>query len=452
MRPQTLATCVVCAMAALTGCATYRPAPIDSKTVLKQLEAVEWTGDPSRQPEAGDEVAGVGPRELAAFAVQSNPRLAAARARLGVSAALLVEAGLLPDPTLSWGAMDVVASEIVQGSSSSLEVLSGIGLSFPLLRPGERDARVGAAEWRVEEVRRRVIASEWSLTREIHLAYEEVRGAESLLAQSSALVELAGSTSDYFERAKQAGAATAIQANLALGQLQSIRLDTVNAKSRVMQARQALNGLLGLPPTAAIVLLNSDDPSVLQLLDVQVTNLVEQAVSERPDLAAFLADYEVAEEEVRLAFSKQFPLVTVGTGLGLTLPFFSKFGGPAMRTAIARRSQLALEFTGAVHTARQEVAAAHTLWELANSELELIDTELLPNAEQNLQLSQEAFQAGEVTLLETLALQRALVEARTRRTEVRAEKAKRAWSLLAASGLLLVPANSSDTNNEGQPR
>lgn len=452
MNHQTLATCVVCAVAALTGCATYRPAPIDSNTVLEQLEAVEWTGDPSSRPEAGDEVTAAGPQELSAFAVQSNPQLTAARARVGVNEALLVEAGLLPDPTLGWGAMDVVASEIVQGGSTSLEVLSGIGLSFPLLRPGERGARVGAAEWRVEEVRRRVVASEWSLTREIHLAYEEVRGAESLLAQSRALVELAESTSDYFERAKQAGAATAIQSNLALGQLQSIRLETINANSRVLQARQALNGLLGLPPTAVIVLLSSADPSASPLLDAEVADLVEQAVAARPDLAAFLAEYQVAEEEVRLAISKQFPLMTVGTGLSLTLPFFSKFGGPAIRTATARRTQLALEFTAAVHATRQEVAAAHTLWELASSELTLIDDELLPNAEQNLRLSQEAFKAGEVTLLETLALQRALVEARTRRTEVRAEKAKRAWSLLAASGRLLVANNSTETNNEGPAR
>jgi outer membrane protein TolC len=165
-------------------------------------------------------------------------------------------------------------------------------------------------------------------------------------------------------------------------------------------------------------------------------------------LAALLARYQAAEEGVRLAVSKQFPQVSLGTGISLTLPFFSQFGRPEMRTALARREQVRREFTAAVHAARQEIAAAHTLWQFAERELDLVEDELLPNAEENLELSREAFQAGEVTLLETLALQRALVEARTRHTEARAERSKRAWALLAASGWLLGATPTNHTNNE----
>ena len=78
----------------------------------------------------------------------------------------------------------------------------------------------------------------------------------------------------------------------------------------------------------------------------------------------------------------------------------------------------------------------------------LVENGLLPNAEQSLQLSREALVAGEVTLLETLALQRSLVAARTRHTEARAERSKRAWKLLAASGWLL---GASPMNTEPNP-
>jgi len=434
-------------MAALTsGCATYRPAPIEPIQVLEYLEAIEWR--PDAQDSVGAQSDAAGPRELAAFAVSTNPQLAAVRAEVGVKRALLVEAGLLPDPEVGWDAMDVLASQIVDGTSSSVDVLAGFGVMFPLLRPGERDARVGAAEWRSEEARRLVAAAEWSLTRDIHVAFEEVLGAEALLAQTRALTELAASTNDYFERARDAGAATAIQANLALGELLAIRLEGVRAESRVQQARQGLNALLGLTPNAEVALRGGADPSTSEPLGEGTDTLTAHAVESRPDLAVLLARYQTAEEEVRLAVSKQYPLLAIGTGISLTLPFFSKFGRPELQTAIAKREQLEREFTAAVHAAREQIAAAHTLWQLAEREVELIEGELLPNAERNLELSQEAFQAGEVTLLETLALQGALVEARTRHTETRTERSKRAWTLLAASGWLLSTPPTNNTNSE----
>ena len=438
-------------MVALTGCATYHSAPIEPARVLDELEALEWSPPRVEKPIRDSNVPDseqVGPRELAAFAVSTNPRLAAVRAEIGVRRALLVEAGLLPDPEFGWDAMNVLASQVLDRTSSPHDTLSGLGLMFPLLRPGERGARVGVAEWRAEEAHRMVASAEWWLTREVHVAYEEVQGAEALLAQTQALTELAESTNDYFSRARDAGAATAIQANLALGEFQAIRLQGIRVEARVRQARQGLNALLGLPPDIVLVLTDGEDPSDSEFLREGAAELTAYAVESRPDLAALLAQYQAAEEQVRLAVSKQYPSVAIGTGISLTLPVFSKFGRPEIQTAIAKREQLGREFTAAVHTARQEIAAAHTLWRLAEREVELVESELLPNAEQNLELSQEAFRAGEVTLLETLALQRALVAARTQYTESRAERSKRAWKLLATSGRLLGAPLNNNSNNE----
>ena len=427
-------------VALTSGCATYHPAPIEPTQVLEALEAIPWQpmqAGPDALDNPGLLSNGAGPQELSAFAVGTNPHLAAVRAEAGIRRALLVESGLLPDPEIGWDAMDVLASQIVEGTSSTTDALSGFGVMFPILRPGERNARIGVAKWSAEEARRLVTAVEWSLTRDIHIAYEEVRGAEVLLAQTQALAEIAASTSEYFKRARNSGAATAIQANLALGAVQAIRLDIVRAEARGERARQELNALLGLPPSAEVPLRNTEDPSTSEFLTEGVEELTAHAVDSRPDLAVLLADYQAAEEGVRIAISKQYPLFAIGTGIRFTVPIFSKFGRPAIRTAIARREQLGREFTAAIHSTRQQIADAHTLWRLAEREVELIENELLPNAEQSLALSQDAFQAGEVTLLETLALQRALIDARTRHAEIHVERSKRAWTLLAASGWLL---------------
>ena len=418
----------------LAGCASHQPKPLDPPAILKELDAVRW-------PASDSAATAIKPRDLASFAITTNPELSAVRAKLGIQQALLVEAGLFPDPQVGWDAMDVIASQTVDGTSNSVDVLSGLGLMFPLPRPGELDGRVGAAEWRVEEVRKHVAAAEWTLTGAIYNACEELRAAQLLQSQTTALVAVAESTYDYFKRARDAGAATAIQANLALGELQVIRLDVVRTEGRVQQARQALNALVGLPPATNVPLADAeDDPALTAALKNTVAQLTERALEARPDLQALLARYEAAEQEIRVAVSKQFPKVSIGTGISLTLPFFSKFGGPAIQTAIAKRERVGREYRAGLYRARQEIAATHALWQLSEREVDLLTRELLPTAEQNLTLAKEAFRLGEATILEALALQRSLVQMRTRHTEARAERSKRAWTLLAASGWLLPPA------------
>ena len=430
----------------LAGCVTYEPAPLDISSILDGLDSQDWESARA-SGEWGDSP--VEPVNLAAFAVSANPTLVAARSEVGVAQALLVEAGLLPDPELGWDAMDLLASRIVDGTSGSVEVLSGFGLMFPLQRPGERDARVGAAEWRIEETRRRLATAEWNLTRDIFLACEEVHAAEELRDQTRALSELAASTRDYFGLARDAGTATGIQANLAQGELLSIQVQEVRAEVRLLQAKQSLNSLLGLPPDFELGQIAPGNPFSNEALQDSTAELTELAIYSRPDLAELEARYQIAEEDVRLAVSAQYPQVAIGTGISLSLPVLSQWGRPAIDIAVARREQIGGEFRTAVHAVRQEIAAAHTLWKLADRELSLIENELLPNAEENLELAKTAFLEGEITLLETLALQSALVEARTRFTEGRAENKKRAWTLLAASGQLLAPLPTNETvNNE----
>lgn len=433
----------------LASCASHQAKPLDPPAILRELDAVRW---PASDSAATD----IKPRDLASFAISSNPELSAIRGQLGIQQALLVEAGLFPDPEVGWDAMNVVASQVVNGTSGSVDVLSGLGLMFPLPRPGELSGRVGAAEWRVEEVRRAVVAAEWTLTRAIFNACEELRAAQLLESQTKALVAVAESTYDYFKRARDAGTATAIQANLALGELQVIRLDVVRIEGRVQQAQQALNALVGLPPGAKVPLAEAeDDPALTAALESTVAQLTERALETRPDLQELLARYEAAEQEIRIAVAKQFPQVSIGTGISLILPFFSKFGGPAIRTAVAQRERIGRDYRAALYRARQEIAATHALWQLSEREVDLLTRELLPTAEENLTLAKEAFRLGEATVLETLALQRSLVQMRTRHTEARAERSKRAWTLLAASGWLVPPAPDQITDSparERQPR
>ncbi|MFT7668453.1 MAG: outer membrane protein TolC [Planctomycetota bacterium] len=379
-----------------------------------------------------------GQRELAAFAITHNPGLAAIRAQWDVHQSLLVEAGLLPDVQVSWDAMDVLASQITDGNSSSTDVIAGFGFLVPLRRPGELDAREGIASGQLDGVRLRIKAAEWELTRKIFVACEKLSKEQQLTSQTEELAQLLKSTSDFFRRAQEAGAVTAIEANLALGELQAMQLKGIRAQANALLAQQELNALLGLPPATAIDVVFNAKPEEYSEMQLSIDDLTNLAIKSRPDLLGLLADYEVSEAQLRLAISEQYPMIAIGTGLQLTLPLFSNFGEAAIKTARAKREQQAREFKVAIHGARQQIAMEHSLWKLAQSEVEMVEDELLPNAERTLALCIESFEVGEITLLETLALQRALVDARTTRIETRAARAQHSWNLLAASGCLLT--------------
>jgi outer membrane protein TolC len=448
MKHQTLRASALCMAIGLASCATYRPSPIEIRGVLEELESVAWNSSPELSAESSEDKV-PGARQLAAFAISHNPGLFALRAELDVHQALLVEAGLLADPQFSWGAMDVLASQIVDESSSSKDVITGFGLMFPIPRPDEMGARKGLAEWQLEEVRRRIMGAEWELARKVFVACEARLAAERLAQQTEELSQLLGATSEFFRRAKEAGAVTAIEANLALGEYQAMQLKGIRTQAEVQRTSQSLNALLGIPPHLPVGLAETERPSERHELQQSLEELMAHALTHRPDLTQSLASYEVAEQQLRLAHVGQYPLLAIGTGFQLSLPIFSHFGAEAIRTAKARREQLSREYRAAVHRARQEIAAEHAQWNLAQREATMVVDEMLPNAERTLALSKQSFEAGEISLLETLALQRALVEARTQRIESFSARAVHAWNLLAASGWLLDPEpHDKGTNHE----
>jgi outer membrane protein TolC len=425
---------VLVAAPTLASCVSYEPAPVDISQVLAGLDALRWES-PAGADRAENE--GASPAQLASFAVTHNPALQAARAQIRVAQALLVEAGLLSDPTIGWDGMDALASQIVGGTTSSADFLSGFGLSIPLPRPGELDAQQGAARWRIEETRRRVVQAEWLLAREVYVSCEDLLGAERLLDQNQDLVKIAETTREYFDRAAAAGAATAIQANLAAGEMLAILAQRIRLEARLRDARHRLNALLGLPPSSGIPVVAAREDAAREDLGVEPEALVERSLSLRPDLAALLASYQAAEEEVRLEVARQFPLVAIGTGITLVPGLFTRFNRPAIDTAMVRREALRGEIEAQVHEVRREIYDAHAALEEARREAGFLESELLPNAEESLRLAIQAFDAGEVTLIEILTLQRAIVDARTRTTEARAELQRRRWRLRAASGTLL---------------
>jgi outer membrane protein, heavy metal efflux system len=431
------------AIALFSGCVSYQAEPIDPLEVLRELESVEWTTDSIVSPAGAP-----GPRELASFALRWNPAMRSVRGEIGVSEALLVEAGLLPDPEIGWDGMDALAAEIAGDGATRVEMLAGLGLSIPLPRPGELDAREDGARWALEETRQKVLTAEWLLVREVFLAHEELWTSRQLLEQNRELALIAENTRDYFERAREAGTATAIEFSLASADLESVRVEEIALEARCERDRQALNHWLGLPPDTELELAAPLEPPIAKELEGGPKELVLLALDRRPDLAQLAARYRQAEDRVREEIARQVPLMTIGTGISVVLPIFTDFNRPAIETALARRESIGREIVAAVHEIRSTVFGAYLDLEESRNEVDSLERDLLPEVEESLRLVAEVFRSGEATLLEILSVQRVLIDARTRHARARAEHARRGWTLLAETGLLLGTSDASISPTE----
>jgi cobalt-zinc-cadmium efflux system outer membrane protein len=428
---------------ALVGCVAYQPQPLEPLAILRQLEqtvlpVADRGGSPPATAAPLQSGSGLTARQAAGWAVAHNPALVAFRGDLGIAEAELVRAGLLPDPVAGWDAMDVLAVDLTGGTPRTAEHLAGLGVSWQVPRPGEIGARVGAALAREDEVRQGILAAEWRLVREVHVAFTELVAARARLELNSQLLEIARRTATFFKAARAVGGATAIQESLAGIELATLEQERVRLAGDLRTARQALNRLLGLPPATELEPEIPANPFALGETDQEVGGLVEQAVQQRPDLRQLLALYRASEEELRLEIAQQWPSLAIGTGVALVLPIFSRFNRPAIQAAVARRERVGREVRAAVHALRAEVHEAVTALRNAALQVHAFDETLLPRVQESLRLTDEAFRAREVTLVEILTAQKQVLDVRSSYLDARIRVARARILVETVSGNVLA--------------
>lgn len=427
--------------ALLAACATAPAEQLDALATLSALEALTLVEPPAAtvarvSTGAFDPRDGLDAREASALALHLHPRLSALRAEVGVARAQLVEAGLLPDPTIGWEAGNVIADFITDRKSSANSYIAGFVLSWDVPRPGEIDAREGQAAARIDEARAALWQGEWELVREVHLACVRLAAAEARVSLNRDQVAVADRTLAYFSQARRLGETSALQAGLATTAQARLAADQARLELEVALARQALLALIGLPPGAPFALQDGERLLALEPERTPAAALVEEALRRRPDLLVLATQHAQAEARLRLEEAGRFPQLTIGSGIGLTLPFFSRFNGPAVETALRAREAARLRFEAAVHEVRREVHAAAAGASLVDGYVRRLEEQVLPSVDATLRLTRAAVEAGEFTAFDVLTAQTQALEAQTELVSARARRAEARVLLEAAAGRL----------------
>ncbi len=427
----------------LGGCASAPAERLDALETLAGLDAARLAASPAAVARIGtatafDPADGLDAREAAAVALTLHPRLRALRAEVGVARAELVVAGLLPDPTIGWESGNVVADFLTERKSSANSYIAGALVEWEVPRPGELGAKEGQAAGRIDEARAALLQAEWQLVGQVHSAAVRLAAAEAGLSLVARQLEVAERTVATFGEARRLGEATGLQAQLATAARARVLADRARLQVDATEARQALLGLLGVPPTTPFTLQDGElllAPSPV----VDPALLAAEAVRRRPDLQALAAQHAQAEARLRLEEARRWPRVTIGSGVGIQLPFFSRWNAPAVETARRAREAARLRFEAAVFDARREVHAAAATLAATEAYARELEEQVLPAVEETLRMTRAAVQAGEFTAFDVLTTQTQALESQSAHLEARARRALARVALDVASGRL-VPA------------
>ena len=294
------------------------------------------------------------------LAVVNSPALKLKRDELGLARAQAFAAGLLPDPQLSLG------EDFPQHSGPGLTTAFNLGITEDITALLTRSSRTAEARSHVTQVNLDLLWAEWQTVTQARQLFEQVT---SLRAQQRRLeVEAAAlaPVDRYVQMALQAGNLTYDTASAGLNAGADVRKRLGDTAVQLHQAQSDLHVLLGLAPTASIMLVGNAEPA--QPSAAQIQQALTDLPARRPDLLALQAGYAAQNAALRGAILAQFPALTLGFNsardtsaiysqgfsVGINLPLFNRNRG---NIAIERATRVQLKdaYDERVLTARSDV-------------------------------------------------------------------------------------------------
>jgi cobalt-zinc-cadmium efflux system outer membrane protein len=375
---------------------------------------------------------------------ERSPRYAALQQRIEAAGAEVVEAGVLPNPRLSYGRFDLLTrnNTLYDG-----KVQQQVILEVPVLIAGQRGTRVEAAEKKVEAAAADIAADfvdlihqEWAL----FVKQLADRQRIAVLDETARYIEhLSGIVSGRL----QAGSASRYDLLRIDIEAQNVEVRRETLRNDLAAAAAELGVLLGLPdwrPQAQGELASLNVPTDLNALWAEAETL-------HPDIEAARRDEIAAEADVTRAKRERWPTPTFQVGTVFTdSPYGNtSFAGVSVDLPIFDRGQGALARANAAKQAallQRDLTAARTRGALERAvDLLTRRRETRANFERNViaklsdlkNMGESSYRLGKGNLLELLDASRSRAETRLTRLDLMQSEVEAELEVLRASGLLI---------------
>ncbi len=404
---------------------------------------------------------GLSVEDAVKLAMLNHPRARAVLLNVGMARADVVQAGLWSNPTLG---LSVRLPE--GGGLSNIEAGIAQNIANLWMIPARKEAAERDLDRAILTAARELVL----LAIDTKVAYFNAVGADESLSIAGDNVALTQQLLQISEARLEAGTVGSLDVNLARGQSLKAQVDFRSARLDSSNALRTLATMLGLTVLADELVLTDPLPApTVRPLDAD--RFVEIALEARLDVRAALEATEAAAAQVEFELAKVWSNVEIGLSIernarraqqdrkiladtvrssianrGFTVPTIETPGqrrlarsqriesilGPSLSVTLPIFDQNQAQIAKAKMTYLQNralldaierviVQETHgavdrlaTAWGLAK----LFESDVLPQAQRTLEISEATYQSGQATILNVIDAQRSLLE--TRRSNVAA--------------------------------
>jgi outer membrane protein TolC len=357
----------------LAGCTTYHALPLPERPNLAPGLAQLNLNVPSQdadKPDKLDPAKPLTPDQVGMLAVVNSPDMAVERAKIAVAGADLLEAKILPNPSVGLGYASLVSAP--PGAAIADAMTASISQDIQSIVT--YSAHVDSAEAKYRQVSVDALWAEWQVAQKARLLAIGINSEDREMQYREAALALLRQEVKDVEAATAAGNLDLTAEAPLLASLAIAERDLATLRLQELQDWQGLDTLLGLQPTARFAIAAPEAVKVPKDID----GLIASLPSRRPDLVALRLGYDAAEADVRAAILAQFPafslgvaggsdtseVVSVGPQITFDLPIFNRNQGK-IASARADRQQMHAEYQtrldDAEGTARSLLVRAHTV-------------------------------------------------------------------------------------------
>jgi len=375
--------------------------------------------------------------DLVRRALANNPALAAERQTIESAKGAVVQAHLRANPSLALGGL-----KEVNGDDNRFNV----GAEVPLELFGRRARRTEVAAQKLNSTRETVSDNERLLTGEVRMRFADTLAAVRNLQFVEQLLKANREFLKLMEDRVREGAVPVLDADevrVEVNRIESLRID-YKAKAEI--AILSLKEAVGMQPEEELRLKGSLEQAPLSTDRVQ---LLELALSHRPDLAAQRANEAMATALVRqqqaeaktdATFSAGYERPNSGFsfsafdpsgnlqpirqtfnyavfGLKWNLPVFNRNQG-SIAAAKAGVASARNQVTAVDLTLRHEVTQAVVHYEAAQARAGVYRSGVRDQAARNLDVVRQTYGYGRIPLLDVIAEQRRFIDIETGYTDV----------------------------------
>ncbi|QEM68862.1 TolC family protein [Geobacter sp. FeAm09] len=360
------------------------------------------------------------------YSLRNNGELKALRIEKDIRDAARIRAGLLPNPTLDLEA----GTGALTGSKSENSL--AIGLSQEFLLAGKRDKRLAIAERELNIYRWQLANQERLLRDEVKTAFYEAVLARERLALIDRSIALNRQLLEVTKERLTAGDIPELEMNLVKVELARSEGNRIEVAKAMLQSRARLGTLMGLLPGSQPAIEGQLEPGVP--VTKSLADLRQLAHANRPDLKVLEAEKGWGDAEIQLAQAESVPNLTtalvfkrdttsmeigdaerkdtaytIGVRFSIPIPVFDR-NQAGVQEARAKKNSSETRLAAAAGTVEREAETAYASYQNAMSVLALYRADIIPQLEENLQLTREAYRLGEVSILSVIQEQKKFFE------------------------------------------